>query len=119
MNYIKQILLLLFLSLLITTGMAATEERKKVINFTLGMYKSQSYIIYTSINKKLNNPNILQDFNKNNLTTGIELGTIYHSFIKEKNIINKANIQIYESGSDIATALISGRIYFTFHGSNF
>ena len=50
---------------------------------TPGMYKAQSYIIYPKSNKKFQNPTVLQDFNKNNLTAGIELGSIYDVFIQK------------------------------------
>jgi len=104
---------------LIATGMAATEERKKIINFTLGMYKAQSYIIYAKNNQKLKDSTILQDFNQVNLVAGIGSGSIYESFILKSDPIHKTNVKIFDSESDIATALLAGRIDFTFNGSQF
>ncbi|MES2615428.1 MAG: ABC transporter substrate-binding protein [Bdellovibrionota bacterium] len=104
---------------LIATGMAATDERKKVINFTLGMYKSQSYIVYAKNNLKLKNSSMLNDFNKINLIAGIGSGSIYETFIQKNNPVPNASIKIFDSESDISTALIANRIDFTFNGSQF
>jgi polar amino acid transport system substrate-binding protein len=104
---------------LIATGMAATNERKKVINFTLGMYKAQSYIIYPKSNKKIINPLVLSDFNKKGYVVGIELGSIYDLYIQKENPIPNATVKIFDSGTDVSVALLSGRIDFTFNGSQF
>lgn len=104
---------------IIATGMAATDERKKVIRFALGMYKSQSYIIYAKNNVKLKNPTSLQDFNKTNLVAGIGLGSIYDTFIHKNNPIPNSSIKIFDSESDISTALLLDRVDFTFNGSQF
>jgi polar amino acid transport system substrate-binding protein len=104
---------------MIASGMIATGERKKLINFSNGIYTGKSYIIYLKNNLLLKNIKTKNDFNSKSYTMGILSGSIYETNIEKNNFAPKVVVQKYESQGDVSLALITKKIDFTVDGSQF